>query len=211
MNPRLFSPALLCLLLISASSAATTGQSTELPSAPAPAETAKPAQPVLSLPPGTARTVAASKGTAPPAPVDEDDCYGPAEGLYAPQPKNSPEVEEALARYMFAISDRLDIFWNQHMPRAAGDTWIKGKIVVVRFAIMLDGSVDTPIITLTSGRKDYDKHAMDTVTKAAPFAPLPPGAVRPLPVCMRFGYNVNPRPKEDAKPDPWLPAPKPKP
>jgi TonB family protein len=211
MNLRLSSHILLCLLLASASSAVATGQATELPSAPAPAGAAKPAQPVFSLPPGTARTVAASKGAAPPAPVEEDDCYGPAEGLYAPQPKASPEVAEALARYMFVVSNRLDIFWNQHMPRAAGDAWIKGKIVAVRFAIMLDGSIDTPIITLTSGRKDYDKHALEAVTKAAPFAPLPPGAVRPLPVCMRFGYNTDWRPKEDAKPDPWLPAPKPKP
>jgi TonB family protein len=120
-------------------------------------------------------------------------------------------VEEALARYMFQISTRLDVFWNQHMPRAANDPWIKGKVVAIRFAIMLDGSIDTPIITLTSGRKDYDKHAMDAVVKAAPFAPLPPGAVRPLPVCMRFGYNADWRPKEDVKPDAWLPAPKPKP
>ena len=211
MNPRLFSPVLLCLLLISASSAVATGQSTELPSAPAPAPAAKPAQPVLSLPPGIPRIVAESKGAAPPAPVEEDSCYAPAEGLYAPLPKPSPEVEEALERYMFVISTRLDIFWNQHMPRAASDTWIKGKIVMVRFAIMLDGSIDTPIITLTSGRKDYNKHAMDAVLKSAPFAPLPPGAVRPLAVCMRFGYNADTRPKEDPKPDPWLPAPKPKP
>ena len=43
------------------------------------------------------------------------------------------------------------------------------------------------------------------------FPPLPPGTGRPQQVCMRFGYYVDPRPKEDAKPDPWLPAPKPKP
>jgi TonB family protein len=211
MNLKLFFPVLLCLLLILTCSAVARGQTTELPSAPVPSPEAKPAPPGLSLPPGTPRVVAESNGAAPSAPVGEDECYAPAEGLYAPHPKASPEVEEALARYMFVISTRLDIFWNQHMPRAANDTWIKGKIVVVRFAIMLDGSIDSPIITLTSGRKDYDKHAMDAVTKAAPFAPLPPGAIRPLPVCMRFGYNTDPRPKEDAKPDPWLPAPKPKP
>jgi TonB family protein len=172
---------------------------------------AKPAQPVLSPSPGTPRTVVESKGAAPPPPVGEDFCYAPAEGLYAPQPKDSPKVEEALERYEFVISSRLDIIWNQHMPNTANDPWIKGKVVVVRFAIMPDGSIDTPIITLTSGRKDFDKHAMDTVVKAAPFAPLPSGAVRPQQVCMRFGYRVDPRPKEDAKPDPLSPAPKPKP
>jgi TonB family protein len=208
MNSRLCSPVLLCLLLISTSSAVATGQATELPSAP----TANPAQPVLSPPPGTHPIVAASKGVAPAAPVEEeDDCYAPAEGLYAPQPKASPEVEDALARYRFALWGRLETFWNQHMPQAVNDFWVKGKVVVVRFAIMPDGSIDTPIVTLTSGRKDYDKHAMDVVTKAVPFAPLPSGVVRPLPVCMRFGYNANARPKEDVKPDPLFPATKPKP
>jgi TonB family protein len=211
MNPRLFSLVILCLLLIPASSAVAAGQATELPSAPVPAPAAKPAQPVLSLPPGSPRIVAESKGDAPPAPVEEDFCYAPAEGLYAPQPKDPPEVWEAQERYKFAIHDQLETSWRRHMPWKANDLWIKGKIVVVRFAIMPDGSIDTPIVTLTSGRKDYDKGAMDAVTKAAPFPPLPPGTGRPQQVCMRFGYYVDPRPKEDAKPDPWLPAPKPKP
>ena len=209
MNSRLFLPQFLCLCLISVNSAVAAGQSTELPSAPTPVPVAKPAQPALSLPPGTPQILAESKGDAPSAPPEEDYCYAPAEGLYAPQPKASPELEEALARYDFRVSSLLETSWHRHMPWEANDSWVKGKVVVVRFAIMPDGSIDTPIITLTSGRKDYDKGAMEAVTKAAPFPPLPAGAARPQQICMRFGYHVDPRPKEDAKPDPWLPAPKP--
>jgi protein TonB len=217
MNPRLFSHILFCLLVISASSAVATGQATELPSAPAPVPTAKPSPPGLSLTPGTPRIVAESKEAAPPAPDEEDFCYAPAEGLYSPQPKDSAgskassEAWYALERYGFAVHDRIETSWRRHMPWDANNFWIKGKIVVVRFAIMPNGSIDTPVITMSSGRKDYDKGVMDAVTKAAPFPPLPSGVVRPQPMCMRFGYYTDPKPKEDAKPDPLSPAPQPKP
>jgi TonB family protein len=205
---RLYSLVLLSLLSISAGSATAGGQTTQLPSAP----TAKPTQPALSLQPTNPQVITESKGAAPPAGAEEeDDCYAPAEGLYAPQPKDPPKLAEAVALYEFRMSSRVNTFWKEHMPWAANDAWIKGKLVLVRFAIMPDGSIDTPIVTLTSGRKDYDKHALDAVLKSAPFAPLPAGEVHPVPVCLRFGYNVDPRPKEDAKPDPLFPEPRRKP
>jgi TonB family protein len=101
----------------------------------------------------------------------------------------------------------MDAVWRNHMPNAANDPWVKGAIVLVRFAIMPDGSIDTPIVTLSSGRKGYDQHALQTVLGTAPFDPLPAGLNRPQPICMRFGYNKNPEPKKTRPLDPWeLPA-----
>jgi len=78
------------------------------------------------------------------------------------------------------------------MPLAVTEFWVKGGTVAVRFAIMPDGTIDKPVVTLTSGHKKYDQHALDTILRAAPFPPLPAAIKGPLPMCMRFGYNVDP-------------------
>jgi TonB family protein len=217
MNRDLFLNFLLCLSLLSAFNAAATSQSTELPSAPVPSEGTKSGPTPLSLPPGTSRVIARSEGEPPPASADEEFCYAPAEGLYAPQPKDPSESKDstekwyALKRYESAIHDQVEARWHRHMPWQANDFWIKGKVVVVRFAIMPNGSIDPPIVTLSSGRKDYDKSVMDAVTKSAPFPPLPSGAVRPWPICFRFGYFTDPQPKHAPAPDPLAPMYKSKP
>jgi len=171
-------PLMLCPQVVSS-------QAPDLPSAPAPASGHKP----LTLPNGT---VLAHTTDAPPPlpPEEEDDCYGPAEGLYAT--KQSPEDREAARHYLFVNYDRLDALWRQHMPVSVTEFWVKGGIVAVRFSIMPDGTIDKPIVTLTSGHKKYDQHALDTILKAVPFPPLPADIKGPLPMCMRFGYNVDP-------------------
>jgi len=134
------------------------------------------------------------RSDAPPAPVTEEFCHAAAEGIYAAQSKLPAAVQEALERYLFTQRHTLDLTFEQHMPRAIKDPWIKAATVFVRFAILPDGSIDTPIITRSSGRRDYDNHALDAVRTAVPFAPLPEGIHRAQPVCMRFGYNVGAEP-----------------
>lgn len=187
------------------------GQAAELPSAPAPPQPAKPSQPVFSVPPGTPHTVVESTGSPPPGEVEEDDCYGPAEGIYAPQPKLSPPLQEALERYLFERHGRIYAAWLRNMPLSANDSWSKKAIVMVRFAIMPDGSIDTPIVTMSSGRKSYDAGAMKAVLGAVPFDPMPAGLTHPQPVCMVFGYKVDPRLKATKPPDPFATPAKPAP
>jgi TonB family protein len=134
------------------------------------------------------------------------ECYTPAEGIYGKRKALPPAQKEAVSRYMFVAIHQMEMEWDRHMPRAANDPWVKGKTVAVRFAIMPDGTIDPPIITLSSGRRSYDNHALDAVSGSAPFPPLPEGVKQPVPVCMKFGYNTDPSAKKPAMPDLWPPA-----
>jgi TonB family protein len=176
-------------------------QSAELPSAPAPAKTLLP-----TLPPGMSRTVIASSGPPPLAPEGEEFCYAPAEGEYSPQPKLSKEAQADQDHYWFMQSDSLRRAWWKHMPVSATAIWTKDSVVIVRFAILPDGSINSPVITLSSGHAVYDKHAIDTILRAAPFDPLPGAMNRPMPVCMCFGFGVKP-PRKKFKPDDLLKPP----
>jgi len=178
-------PLVLLSTLVCSSIAQSPVPASSLPAAPAPAP--KP----LVLPPGSTTTVISSSGEAPPAPDEDEYCYAPAVGLYTPQPPLSAALREQVQRYIFRSSSRMETAWDRNMPWAANDAWSRGAVVVVRFAILPDGSTDTPIVTLTSGRKSYDQHALDSIRAATPFEPLPAGVTQPVPICMRFGYNAN--------------------
>jgi TonB family protein len=185
--------------IISAPPLGVRAQSADLPSAPV---SAAPSKPDFRLPAGMV-VIAQPKGPPPPAPEVELVCYAAAEGIYAKVKAWPPAQKEAISLYLSTAIHQLEIEWDRHMPRAASDPWVKGKVVTVRFAIMPDGSVDTPIVTVPSGRKSYDKHALDAVDAVAPFPPLPVGVTRPLPVCMKFGYNVDPSAKKPEPIDLW--------
>jgi TonB family protein len=116
-------------------------------------------------------------------------CDAPAEGIYARQQAYPPALQRAIQEYTSITIHQVEIEWDRHMPRAVNDPWIKGKEVVVRFAVMPDGSIDTPIVTVASGRRSYDDHALDAIKAGEPFPPLPEGVKRPLPVCIHFRYN----------------------
>jgi TonB family protein len=127
-------------------------------------------------------------------------------GLYAKHKPFSPAQEEAVSRYMSVTIHQLEIEWGRHMPRVANDAWVKSATVVVRFAVMPDGTIDTPIVTASSGRKSYDDHALNAIQASTPFPPLPDGVTRAVPVCMRFGYNTDRSPKKFEPAELW-PAP----
>jgi TonB family protein len=182
-------------------------QTADLPPAPSAPVSSKP---VFQVPLGTPVTIASPKGPPPPTPDVETDCYAAAEGIYAKQKPLTAAQQKAVDAYQAIAVHQLEIAWDRHMPRAAYDPWVKGKVVVVRFAIMPDGTIDTPIITLSSGRRSYDNHALDAIS-AVVFPPMPEGVKRPLPVCMHFGYNTDPLAKKPAMPDLWPPPAKPEP
>ncbi len=182
------------------------GQAADLPAAPAPVTPAK-AVPgsIFTVPPADLRVP--EKSASLPADAPPEVCFAPAEGLYAPGPKPSSQLEEASHRYVSLAAQNMRIMWERIMPRAANDPWLKGAQVVVRFAILPDGSIDTPRVTVSSGRASYDKAALEAVYKT-PFAPLPAGIAPALPICMHFRYNMNQEPYK--KPvDLWPPPAKP--
>jgi protein TonB len=56
--------------------------------------------------------------------------------------------------------------------------WVEsysGLRVLLYFKINKDGSVGDILVKESSGDKDYDKNALDTIRRASPFAPLPEG------------------------------------
>ncbi len=132
-------------------------------------------------------------------------CYAPATGIYAPQAKLDAKVEAAVQRYTTVAQQRIATTWFRGMPRAANDPWLKRAKVVVRFAIMPDGSVAPPLITASSGRHSYDEHALDAIQQASPFDPLPAGDTHPLAICFTFGYHVDPEEFKPKAPDPFAP------
>lgn len=176
-------------------------QSNDLPSAPA-APT-----PVFRVPPGSGVTVAAPKDPPPSPPPLETECYAAAVGIYAKQEPLAPALKEALARYNFEVIHEIEVEWKRHMPFATTDPWLKGREMAVRFAIMPDGSINTPVVTMHSGRESYDRHSVDAVIAAAPFAPLPEGMKRPFPMCFHFIYGER-TPKVPAPLDLWTPPAK---
>jgi TonB family protein len=169
----------------------------------APAKTAPGS--IFTVPPADLRVP--EKSASLPADAPPEMCFAAAEGLYGRRHKLSPQLEEAEHRYTSLAVQNLSIMWERVMPRAANDPWLKGAQVVVRFAILPDGSTDTPRVTVSSGRASYDKAALEAVYKT-PFAPLPAGIAPALPICMHFRYNMNEEPYK--KPlDLWPPPAKP--
>jgi TonB family protein len=200
--------AILSAAILSAAPLGLRAQTADLPAAPsAPA----PAKPIFQVPLGTPVTIASPTGPPPPTPEVETVCYAAAEGIYAKQKPLPAAQQRAVDAYLSIAIHQLRIEWDRHMPRAANDPWVKGKVVAVRFAIMPDGTTDTPIITVPSGRRSYDNHALDAISASTPFPPLPEGVKRPVPICMRFGYNVDFPSNKPAMPDLWPPPAKPEP
>ena len=198
----------LALAVASATHAQT--PSAPLPTAPipsAPAPTAKPATSIFALPSNSPDTLKPPSGPAPSAPVEDQLCYAPATGIFAPYPKPSPEVQAALPDYIRLVMQQIETKWSRNLPRAANDPWIKPKTLYIRFAVRPDGSYTAPIVTVSSGRRDFDSHALESIDAFSAFPTPPPGVTHPVPICIHFEYNVDQTPT--SKPiDLWPPKPK---
>jgi TonB family protein len=162
---------------------------------------------MFALPPDSPDTLKPLPGPPPSSPVEDQDCYAPATGIFAPQPKPSPAVQAALPDYIRLVMQQIETKWSRNLPRAANDPWIKPKTLYIRFAVRPDGSYTEPIVTVSSGRRDYDNHALDSIDAFSAFPTPPPGVTHPVPICIHFQYNVDQTPA--SKPiDLWPPKPK---
>jgi TonB family protein len=178
-----------------------------LPAAPSPEP--KPSPSIFTVPSSTAQILAASGSPAPTTHDEQELCYAPAKGIYAPQPKPDAKLEAAIQRYVTVAQQSIVTTWYRGMPRAAKDPWLKRATVVIRFAILPDGSIDPPLITASSGRHSYDQHALDAIQQTSPFDPLPAGDAMPVRMCIHFAYHVDPEEFKSALPGSFAPPAKP--
>jgi TonB family protein len=213
---RLHKPLLLCsvsLLLLSTSALAQT-PATPLPAAPVPsapippasAPANKPATPIFALPPASPDTLKPPPGPAPSSPVEDQFCYAPATGIFAPYPQPSPEAQAALSDYIRLVMHQIETQWPRYVPHVAKNPY-KSYTLYLRFAVRPDGSYTEPVVTGTSGRRDFDSHAIDSINAFSSFPTPPPGVTHPVPICIHFESNVDhtDRPKPI---DLWPPHPK---
>jgi len=204
--------AVLCVSTIAWTAHAQT-PSAPLPAAPippAPAPAAKPATPMFALPPDSPDTLKPPPGPPPSSPVEDLFCYAPATGIFAPYPKPSPEAQAALPDYIRLVMQQIDTQWSRNIPPAARGPYSKPKTLYIRFAVRPDGSYTAPIVTVSSGRRDFDNHAFDSIDAFSSFPTPPPGITHPVPICIHFEYNVDRTPA--SRPiDLWPPKTQPKP
>jgi TonB family protein len=156
--------------------------------APQPASAPQPGKAIFTLPRTNSALVtlpAHDKPVSSP-PETQDQCFAPAEGLYAPHPAWTPEVNQAVKRYEAEADRHLYINWIHGIPGARNSAWMKDAETVVRFAIYPDGSIDTPQVTVRSNRDNFDKHALDAVHQSAPFPPPPVGVLPAFIMCVHF-------------------------
>ncbi len=183
--------------------------SAPLPAAPipsAPASAAKPATPMFALPPDSPDTLKPPPGPPPSNPVEDLFCYAPATGIFAPYPKPSPEAQAALSDYIRLVMHQVASNWPRYVPHVARNPY-KPWALYIRFAIRPDGSYTEPVVTGSSGRRDYDNHALDSIDAFSSFPTPPPGTTHPVPICIHFEYNMDRTPT--SKPiDLWPPKPK---
>ena len=208
MNARTF--ALLSGLLMLCASLGLKAQDT-LPAAPSSAAPIADAPSAVVKPsftlPKTPGTLASSHAAPPPTPVAAEFCFAPATGLYGPQPEISAHAKELRGHYLTQATQHVAAVWHHNMPRSVNDPWLKRAVVTIRFAILPNGEIDEPLVTATSGRVSYDRHALETLEEAAPFDPLPPGLGKALTICFHFTYHPNGQDEWEHKPKDLLPYP----
>ncbi len=179
------------------------------------AQTALPAAPVpqqgtLKLPPGA---VILAQPHSPPPPVTAEDefCTAPSDQANPVWDANDLLTDDQRAEvkeFVPVMIRQMSYEWLHHIPELATSQFSKGRSVLIRFDLLPDGTVNEMAVMMSSGRKSYDKHAVNTIQRSAPF-PVPGDIQMPLHFCMLFQYNVN-RPKP-LVPDPLEPYALPRP
>jgi TonB family protein len=138
--------------------------------------------------------------------VEDLFCYAPATGIFAPYPKPSPEGQAALSDYIRLVMHQVASNWPRYVPHVAKNPY-KPWDLYIRFAVRPDGSYTEPIVTGSSGRRDFDNHALDSINAFSSFPTPPAGVTHPVPICIHFEYNADRTPV--SKPiDLWPPKPK---
>ena len=181
-------------------------QTASLPSAPAPQ------QPALNLPPG-AVVLAQPHTPAPPAPDENIFCSvvsdSGEDAIWQGNESLTDAQKSEIKDFVPVLLKQMSREWLRHIPEAATSQFSKGRVALVRFDVNPGGSVSEPIVMMSSGRRSYDQHAINTITKSAPF-PLPSDLKDSIHFCVRFEYNwTEPKPKPADPLAPYaLPPPK---
>lgn len=108
-----------------------------------------------------------------------------------PGPNNYPDRAPSLASqadvnfgpYMSALQRKIKRMWKP--PRGS-----ESNRIVVTFSIGTDGKLTNLKLVRASELPDANVAALDAVTKAAPFDPLPPGSGPSVDIEFTFDYNV---------------------
>jgi TonB family protein len=181
--PKLLNP-FVALLLCGAAGAASC-QVPDLPQAPAQTAPAA-AKPAFALPPSSY-----NRPTGPvPDPKKGWVCDAPPTGVFMDAYDTHPEKKGEVLGYVQFIHTRIFETWRSRLPPSAGNSWAKGRLVKVRFAIMPDGSFSPPEVTVSSGKSDYDRAAIDAIRLQVAFPPPPPGPWKSLAICTAFGSHL---------------------
>jgi protein TonB len=131
-----------------------------------PLEMAAPEMPA----PETAQEPAAMKAEIPEtAPASASDANAGAASS-SPLPLSGEDSDKARMDYFNAV--RLKIEQHKAYPEIARQQQIEG-VTVAAFAIHPDGSISDLSVASGSGHESLDAAAMEAVTNAAPFSPLP--------------------------------------
>ena len=131
----------------------------------------RPAQHPVSAATGGARDEVAGKAAVAPPSSGESDAGQstmPATGSGAPiETVGNPAAHQ---RYLRKVLERIARF--KRYPREARRDGVVGK-VMVRFIVLADGSLQSPLLTGSSGDSRLDQAALDMLSRASPFPPIP--------------------------------------
>ena len=131
----------------------------------------RPAQPPVSAATSEARDEVAGKpAVAPPSSGESDAGQStmPAAGSGARiETVGNPAAHQ---RYLRKVLDRIARF--KRYPREARRDGVVGK-VMVRFTVLADGRLQSPHLTGSSGDIRLDQAALDMLSRASPFPPIP--------------------------------------
>jgi TonB family protein len=161
----------------------------QLPNLPSPMQTAPAAaKPSLALPPASY-----DRPTGPvPDPKKGWVCDAPPTAVFMDALDTHPEKKGEVMSYMRLVHTQLYDTWISSLPRSANNSWAKGRLVKVRFAIMPDGSFSPPEVTVSSGQSDYDRAAVNAILLRGMFTPPPRGPWKSLAICMTFASHIDP-------------------
>jgi TonB family protein len=127
-----------------------------------------------------------------PDPKKDWFCDAPPTTVFTDVTKAHPEKDGAVESYGNLITAKLYDTWIRSLPRSAMNSWASGRLVKVRFAIMPDGSFSSPEVTVSSGKSDYDRAAINAILLRGTFPPPPQGPWKSLPMCIRFFSHIHP-------------------
>ena len=104
-----------------------------------------------------------------------------------PYPNGAPSTAAAadvnFGPYMSTLQRKIKLAWKP--PRGT-----ESNRIVVNFSILRDGSLADLSLVYKSASQEANLAALDAVTNAAPFEPLPPGAGPAIDIEFTFDYNV---------------------